>query len=376
MTENGTAVTYYYNAADQLISQTANGVTVNYTYDHRGNCIQESGSGKTVTMAYSVLGEMTEWSDGTLAQSNLYDYNGQRIKRTEGSDTDYYFYENGVVSVIEDSSSVTAANVLTNEGGLVGSFRGTTYHNYLTDVQGSTTNIIKEDGSLSAAYDYTDFGETTELTGNGFDNQVCYTGGIYDESTALYYLNARYYDPEIGRFISQDTYRGELDDPGQWHLYAYCANNPINYVDPSGHFTVRRWMVAVPIDIILSAVGVGLVFAPIKALCKAYGKALSRTSFRGHLYTFASKMKRYGNSIGKKVYYALKKIPVAKKYVKYSIVGTIESKLYSIVSTQVIYRLSSLLIQNIDLCLSLGGLASAVLDYAYDRKLNNVVYRL
>ena len=38
-----------------------------------------------------------------------------------------------------------------------------------------------------------------------------------------------------GRFVSQDSYRGELDDPGQWHLYAYCANNPINYIDPSGH---------------------------------------------------------------------------------------------------------------------------------------------
>ena len=177
----------------------------------------------------------------TLTQSKVYVYNGQRIKKTEGSDTDYYFYENGVVSVIEDSSSVTAANLLTNEGGLVGSFRGNTYHNYLTDVQGSTTNIIKEDGTLSAAYDYTDFGETTELTGKGFDNQVCYTGGIYDEETGLQYLNARYYDPETGRFISQDSYRGELDDPGQWHLYAYCANNPINCVDPSGHIRVVTW---------------------------------------------------------------------------------------------------------------------------------------
>ena len=235
MTEGGVTTAYTYSAADQLLTQTSGGVTVNYDYDHRGNCIQESSSSKTIDMEYSVMGEMTEWTDGTLTQTNLYDHNGQRIQSAENAVTDYYFYENGVVSVIEDSSSVTTANVLTNEGGIVGSFRGSTYYNYLVDMQGSTTNIVKEDGTLSAAYDYTDFGETTELTGNGFDNQVCYTGAIYDEETGLYYMNARYYDPEIGRFISQDSYRGELNDANQWHLYVYCANNPINYTDPSGH---------------------------------------------------------------------------------------------------------------------------------------------
>ena len=53
-------------------------------------------------------------------------------------------------------------------------------------------------------------------------------------------MNARYYDPEDGRFISQDSFRGEVNDPGQWHLYAYCANNPINYVDPSGHKRYKK----------------------------------------------------------------------------------------------------------------------------------------
>ena len=125
------------------------------------------------------------------------------------------------------------------EGAAIGTYRGSSYYTYFNDIQGSTTNLVKGDGSLAAAYDYTDFGETTEITGNDFDNQICYTGGIYDKETELYYLNARYYDPAIGRFISQDTYRGEMNDPGQWHLYAYCANNPINYVDPSGHKSKR-----------------------------------------------------------------------------------------------------------------------------------------
>ena len=67
---------------------------------------------------------------------------------------------------------------------------------------------------------------------------MCYTGGIYDQSTGLYYLNARYYNPEDGRFMTEDTYRGDTTKSETGHLYVYCANNPVNYVDPSGHFTV------------------------------------------------------------------------------------------------------------------------------------------
>ena len=65
-------------------------------------------------------------------------------------------------------------------------------------------------------------------------------------------MKARYYDPEDGRFISQDSFRGEVNAPGQWHLYAYCANNPINYVDPSGHLSVKVGFVSVAIDAILT----------------------------------------------------------------------------------------------------------------------------
>ena len=102
-------------------------------------------------------------------------------------------------------------------------------------MQGSTTSILDEDGAGELSYEYDDFGET-EVNGNSvFRNENCYTGGIYDETTGLYYLNARYYDPENGRFLTEDTYRGELNEPDTLHLYAYCKNNPINYVDPSGH---------------------------------------------------------------------------------------------------------------------------------------------
>ena len=113
------------------------------------------------------------------------------------------------------------------------------YYLYNKDIQGSTTSVLNKDGAGELSYAYDDFGETKINGSSAFQNEICYTGGIYDETTGLYYLNARYYDPENGRFLTEDTYRGELNEPDTLHLYVYCKNNPINYVDSSGHIVVE-----------------------------------------------------------------------------------------------------------------------------------------
>ena len=69
-----------------------------------------------------------------------------------------------------------------------------------------------------------------------FNYEICYTGGILDWETGEYYLNARYYDPKNAVFLEQDTYRGDTGDYPQWNLYAYCAGDPVNHSDPSGHW--------------------------------------------------------------------------------------------------------------------------------------------
>ena len=70
------------------------------------------------------------------------------------------------------------------------------------------------------AYKYDEFG-STELVGNTtIENEVCYTGQVYDKETGDYYYNARYYNPEDGRFVTVDTYRGELEETLRLHLYA------------------------------------------------------------------------------------------------------------------------------------------------------------
>ncbi len=107
----------------------------------------------------------------------------------------------------------------------------------------ATSNVVDNNNNAKISYTYSDFGETEEFGDTDFYNEIAYTGGIYDESTSLYYLNARYYNPEDARFITMDTYRGEKNKPETLYLYTYCANNPINYIDPSGH-----WVTAVSIE--------------------------------------------------------------------------------------------------------------------------------
>ena len=66
-------------------------------------------------------------------------------------------------------------------------------------------------------------------------NSIKYAGYYYDAETGLYYLNARFYDPETARFIQQDSYSGNIYDPLSLNLYTYSNNNPISYYDPTGH---------------------------------------------------------------------------------------------------------------------------------------------
>jgi RHS repeat-associated protein len=84
-------------------------------------------------------------------------------------------------------------------------------------------------------YEYDDFGETQIKESEVVQNELMYTGAVYDRGPRQYYLNARYYQPEKGNFLTQGTYRGEQTEPKTWNLYGYCAGNPINYTDPTGH---------------------------------------------------------------------------------------------------------------------------------------------
>lgn len=247
-----TKTTYDYNGLDQVTTSTTwkDGTAQEnkqYAYDKNGNEIGQTNSktGEILYRTYDAENRLTEVSvnkDGknAIVQQNHYNGDGQRIQRVEGEQTTNYYYQDGVVSYTTDGKGEqTSQDLLGTDGNIIGTQRYTgndpAYYVYNKDVQGSTTNLLKEDGKADVSYRYEDFGETTSVGENTSGNETCYTGGRYDETTGLYYLNARYYNPEDGRFLSEDTYRGELNKPDTQHLYVYCKDNPINYVDPSGH---------------------------------------------------------------------------------------------------------------------------------------------
>ncbi len=247
-----TKTTYDYNGLDQVTTSTTwkDGTAQEnkqYAYDKNGNEIGQTNgkTGEILYRTYDAENRLTEVSvnkDGknAVVQQNRYNGDGQRIQRVEGDQTTNYYYQDGVASYTTDGKGEqTSQDLLGTDGNVIGTQRytgnDTAYYVYNKDVQGSTTNLLKDDGKADVSYRYEDFGETQSVGANTAKNETCYTGGRYDETTGLYYLNARYYNPEDGRFLSEDTYRGEANEPDTQHLYVYCADNPINYVDPSGH---------------------------------------------------------------------------------------------------------------------------------------------
>ncbi len=112
------------------------------------------------------------------------------------------------------------------------------YYYYVTNLQGDVTAILTGGGTMVAQYEYDAWGNITVFNSRGtigYLNPLFYRGYVYDQETGLYYLQSRYYNPEVGRFINADalvsTGQGLLGN----NMFAYCRNNPVCRVDIEGY---------------------------------------------------------------------------------------------------------------------------------------------
>jgi len=227
MTNGGTTQYYHYNNNDQLLCvdtddnvNTTSDNLAAYTYDLSGNQVSKTEGDMVTTYAYddaNWLQSVTQ-QDGddpaVTVASYKYDAKGQRTQKKVGADVTNYFY-NGIdlLYTKDGSGAIIEQNVLENDGSMIDSRRnaGTSTsadYWYRQDIRGSVTNIVDVDDDVVKSYTYDAYGNTN-ASSNTFVNSFAYTDAVIDEETRLYYMNARYYDPETGRFISQDTYRGE-----------------------------------------------------------------------------------------------------------------------------------------------------------------------
>ena len=108
---------------------------------------------------------------------------------------------------------------------------------YLFNGHGDVVQTVDAAGSTQNQYEYDIWGNPV-LTIEASGNAIRYAGEFLDSETGLYYLRARFYDPYLGRFTTEDSYWGEDENPLSLNLYTYCANDPVRYVDPSGHVTM------------------------------------------------------------------------------------------------------------------------------------------
>ena len=192
----------------------------------------------TVTYSYDLFNRLTESKAGKKITGFTYTADDYRLSKSSDTETTVFFYEGDKVAFEEDArGNVTAINHLGTSKYARSVYEDgteTTFY-YRFNAYGDVTALIATDGNVIAKYEYDAFGNLTSQPDSKVNNSTTYRGYEYDTETGLYYLNARYYDSTIARFLTEDTYRGEKNDPLSLNLYTYCKNNPLKYTDPTGH---------------------------------------------------------------------------------------------------------------------------------------------
>jgi RHS repeat-associated protein len=284
---NVALTSYSYNEQNRMMStvaQLANGTkdTTSYTYDGNGNLIRkgfeetklvdpanppkahfglfvfgqpnnDSRIGNIVNGSsqyqYDGWNQLVSAKTGNGTSTYRYDGDGQRVEKDTNGQTTHYIYQDGKVEMeVDDQGRQTAWNVQGTS--LISRTSGTDTMYYTYNGHADVMGLIDTNGIARTTFDYDAFGNPDMsrikyFDANGIpttsagriDSPFRYAGYQYDNDTDLYYLNARYYDAETARFISEDTYGGNPQDPLSLNRYTYVQNNPLIYWDYTGHTT-------------------------------------------------------------------------------------------------------------------------------------------
>jgi RHS repeat-associated protein len=216
---------YTYNASNELAS-TPSG---SYGYDNDGNTLTDA-SGRSYTWDFENR-MVSAVVPGTGTVTFKYDPFGRRIQKSGPLGTTNYLYEGAnAMQEIDNSGNVFAR--YTQAGGIdepLSLVRGGTTAYYEQDGLGSVTSLTGATGALANSYTFDSFGKLTASTG-ALANPFQFTGRDFDSETGINFYRARYFDQNIGRFVSEDP----IKFMGGINFYRYASNSPTNLTDPAG----------------------------------------------------------------------------------------------------------------------------------------------
>ncbi|WP_135555998.1 polymorphic toxin-type HINT domain-containing protein [Paenibacillus cymbidii] len=282
---DGSKETRAYDSAGQLIllkDESISGEIIyqeTYAYDAAGNVAATESSEERLSWTAIQPQEMTYAADNRLATYNgqqvIYDADGNMTYGPQAGGIGTYSYdsrnrlvqaggisyhydaesyrtavtENGVTTryVVNPNAYYSQVLMETDEQGqpkayyiyglgLVGlQMADGSYRAYHQDRRGSTVALSDEDGDVTDQYEYGIYGELASRDGNS-PNPFLFNGrdGVMTDNNGLYFMRARYYNPEIKRFINRDVVLGSIIGGQTLNRYAYVNGNPISYVDPFG----------------------------------------------------------------------------------------------------------------------------------------------
>ncbi len=247
------SILYSYDANDRLISELAGANSTQYTYDNNGNTKSRTTNVDQVFYDWDFDNQLKSARLSHLGTSHemayRYDVDGLRIEESvDGESTRFLFDTNlsnpEVVLEYRPSGLITASYVRGRK--IISQSRQGVDSYYLADGLGSIRSLMNSSGQLTDRYVYDAFGLSLFATG-GTENSYRFLGEHSDKRLGLIYLRSRYLNPQIGRFISSDSFPGLSSVPASMHRYLYANADPVNRMDPSGHFVLT-------IDVSFSAI--------------------------------------------------------------------------------------------------------------------------
>jgi RHS repeat-associated protein len=248
-------------------SATAVSEKVLTTFDEQGNTLRfdlnANGNWDEITPdKYDVQNLLIEAVRNGKTIRFVYDANGNRVSKEVDQVKTLYLIDDrnptGYAQVIEERVPGGAKPTVVYTYGLdlVSQTRGAAIHYYGYDGQGSVRyltggtpagpgipdGISSTYGQITDTYYYDAFGVDLGGGTGSTPNHYRYTGEYWDADLGMYYLRARWYHPDLGRFWTMDTFEGHQSDPLSLHKYLYAHGDPVNNTDPSGHETLPSLM--------------------------------------------------------------------------------------------------------------------------------------